>query len=68
MLEGKRIKDKEDMDKGGNVMMDHDMTQLWKTLFTQYFATRVRFMNSNLNEVEPEKMDSKDLVVTGLES
>lgn len=50
------------------IVIDHDMAQLWKTLFTLYFATQGPCINSNLNEDEPEKMDSKHLVVTGLES
>lgn len=68
MLERERNKDMEGVYKGVIVMRDHGMAQFLKTLFILYFATQRPCIDSNLNEDEPKKMDSKHLVVTRLGS
>lgn len=55
MLEGEEIKDTVGVGKGVIVMMDHDMAQFWKTLFSLEFATQGPCINSNLNEDNPRK-------------
>lgn len=67
MLEGEKNKDVDSVYKGVIMMRDHDMAQLWRTPFTLYFATQGPCIDSNLNEDEPKKMDSKHLVVNGLD-